>query len=744
MKKLSMKLENCFGIQNMEHEIDFSDNNVSIIYAPNGTMKSSLAKTFDAISKGKEVEERIFGYKSRYNIVDESGNDVEPEDIIVVNPFVKEDCNNQGLLMANVELRKQYKLIHQTIDDKRKTLFAKIKHQLGYGVRNGFDVEMNLLLDWEFPKNKMLECLEKINSSLFDPDMHSDIDIKDVDHNLLFNDKVITMITTGETSELIEAYEKKYAELVEKSIYMHKGIIDHNNYSNISKSLNENGFFGAKNEITLHAKDGSESKIIKSYDELNALIKNEKEKILNTRELKELFDQINKLIDKNKETRTINGFLQKHPEVVIEYKNIDLFKRKIWIKVFRQFEPAFKELLDEYHKAKEQLEELRLKAKSETTEWNKVLELFKERFFVPFDIIADNQEDVILNMDMPSFKYIFTDSRNSKEVVKERLLEVLSTGEERAYYILNMIFRINIAQQEGKEKILVLDDVSESFDYKNKYAIIEYLCDISRILDGFENKMFKILVLTHNFDFYRTVSSRLLCKNNAYIAYVNEGKIHFKNSSYTKTIFNYYKQKLQKNCDDKYMVATIPFVRNLIEYIEGEGHTDYLKLTYVLHYKPETTSVKLKEIVDIYNKHWCQDKNIACNSEKEDELFYEIILAEAEKIPDVEILEIENKLILSMAIRLKSEKYIIDALLEKSPTGKQIVDKIYAGTQQTGNLVQAYKKHIADDKSKVLEQVAMMTPENIHLNSFMFEPILDMSLKHLHSLYKKISGFVEE
>ena len=32
---------------------------------------------------------------------------------------------------------------------------------------------------------------------------------------------------------------------------------DHNNYANISDSLGNNGFFGAKNEIRLVAKDGS-------------------------------------------------------------------------------------------------------------------------------------------------------------------------------------------------------------------------------------------------------------------------------------------------------------------------------------------------------------------------------------------------------------------------------------------------------------------------------------------------------
>ncbi len=39
---------------------------------------------------------------------------------------------------------------------------------------------------------------------------------------------------------------------------------------------------------------------------------------------------------------------------------------------------------------------------------------------------------------------------------------------------------------------------------------------------------------------------------------------------------------------------------------------------------------------------------------------------------------------------------------------------------------------------KILERVNLMTPENIHLNSFMFEPILDMSPEHLKNLYRDV------
>ena len=43
-----------------------------------------------------------------------------------------------------------------------------------------------------------------------------------------------------------------------------------------------------------------------------------------------------------------------------------------------------------------------------------------------------------------------------------------------------------------------------------------------------------------------------------------------------------------------------------------------------------------------------------------------------------------------------------------------------------------------------LELVAMITPENIHINSFMFEPILDMSIKQLYGLYQNVKALKVE
>ncbi len=59
---------------------------------------------------------------------------------------------------------------------------------------------------------------------------------------------------------------------------------------------------------------------------------------------------------------------------------------------------------------------------------------------------------------------------------------------------------------------------------------------------------------------------------------------------------------------------------------------------------------------------------------------------------------------------------------------------------QTMQLLRRYRENYPQEKESIalMEQVNLMTPENIHLNSFMYEPILDMSPNHLKQLYAAV------
>ena len=92
---------------------------------------------------------------------------------------------------------------------------------------------------------------------------------------------------------------------------------------------------------------------------------------------------------------------------------------------------------------------------------------------------------------------------------------------------------------------------------------------------------------------------------------------------------------------------------------------------------------------------------------------------------------LENKITLSIAIRLKAEEY----MLNKIPNSGTIV----ITSIQTSELLTHFKA-INNDKATlaILDRVNLMTPENIHVNAFMYEPIIDMSVYHLINLYKKV------
>ena len=61
---------------------------------------------------------------------------------------------------------------------------------------------------------------------------------------------------------------------------------------------------------------------------------------------------------------------------------------------------------------------------------------------------------------------------------------------------------------------------------------------------------------------------------------------------------------------------------------------------------------------------------------------------------------------------------------------------------QTFKLYEKYMTLFQNDEEKIklLSQVNLMTPENIHINSFMYEPILDMDNIHLKQLYIRIKN----
>lgn len=717
MQKLKIKLENCHGIKKLEDELDFSESNAIAIYAPNGTMKTSFAKTFQDIIYGNKTNDDIYPERTSIrSIKDETDTELSPDKIFVIESYIeKYKSDKVSTLLVDEKLKKQYEEIYKNIDEKKNDLLKDIAKLSGIKAN---DLE-NLINEDFCNRNNFLKSMNEIkeNISSFDKNFEHIV------YGKLFNEKTKDLFLNSELLEKISKYINTYNDLLEKSKFFKKGVFSHNNASEVAKKLNDNGWFKADHSVNIYL-NGKDIKIT-NVNELEKAITEEKNKILTDQNLIHDFEEIDKILKKNIYLVEFREHITSNKEIILpELVNCNTFKKELWIYYFSQNREKYFELMDLFIQSKEQILEIKRNAEEQQTQWEKVVDEFNNRYYVPFKVEISNKSDAILGNELPSIKFTFKDEID-KNIDEELLFNVLSQGEKRALYILNILFEVEFRKNIKQETLFIIDDIADSFDYKNKYAIIEYLKDMKDI--GY----FYLIILSHNFDFYRNVSSRLSIpkhKRNKYLIYAIKSvdKISLEEEKYQNNPFDTWK----KFTTPYHEIACIPFVRNLADFIGDED--TFLSLTNLLHQKPETKTMSMSDLFDLYKNIL---KNISGANFSPSILVEKQIYQLADSIcRDNNIkIELEHKVVLSIAIRLKAEKFMI-----KEINDDEFVNSIKK--DQTYKLFKKYEKKFSSEEAtlKILDKVNLMTPENIHINSFMYEPILDMSIDHLKDLYKNI------
>ena len=388
-----------------------------------------------------------------------------------------------------------------------------------------------------------------------------------------------------------------------------------------------------------------------------------------------------------------------------------------------------KTLISFYQSRKSELENIVEEAKRESELWKQIIKKFNDRFYVPFEVVLTNHDDIILKQQTASLEFHYSDGSDSAPVSKkkEELLKILSRGERRAYFILQFLFEIESRKGSSVPQLLIFDDVADSFDYKNKYAIIEYIRDLK------ESGEFKILLLTHNFDFYRTVISRLYLYRPQLAFYLavknNENNIQLIDGFNTTNIFGDFINDIKST---KAFLSCIPFVRNLIEFSDNKNCDDYKMLTNALHINNLSKNIKANDILRVYKTRL--KGLIGINIEFGDKNIVDFIEEIANAIvaeQEVDEVLLYNKIVIAMAIRIRAERYLLSKLPEKYQNRSHPNPTVY--------LYDIYKGYYPDSANiNLLDRVNLMTPENIHINAFMYEPLIDMSIYHLTTLYKDI------
>ena len=720
MEHVTIDLTNCYGIKDLQRDFDFSNTRAYALYAPNGVMKSCLAQTFQDAAENKESEDRIFKTrKTVRKIIDEAGQDISGRRILVVAPYDEQLglTEQTSSLLLEPKLKKEFDDLLRATEAAKAALLSAIKTQSGS--KKDMEVEISSAI---MPTSVALDAalirikreVEELKDSLF----------ASFEYDKVFNEKVLSALNTKDLKNAIENWVRRYNDLLAGSTYFKRGTFDYYNAGQIAKSLAANGFFDAKHTVSLNADSGNQE--ITNQKDLEAVIEKEKEKILTDEALRKKFDDVQKQLERNAELREFCKYIQDDEAILSQMNNPDKLKQDVLKSYLKVHEGLYYDWIAKYDAAAKRRKELEAEARKQRTQWERVIDIFNDRFVVPFKLEAKNKAEVSLGQtSIIDLGFIYVDGADTIEVDKTLLLTALSMGERKALYVLNVIFEIETRKKSQEETLVVIDDIADSFDYQNKYAIIQYLKDIS------EDGLFKLLIMTHNFDFFRTLNSRFIAYSKCLMASKNEGGITLAQAVGIKNVFaNDWKADFF--IDGKKKIASIPFLRNIVEMTTGEADPHYSALTAMLHWKEGSDAITVSQLDDI-NNSICKTDKASADPNK---LIYQLVEEEAEACLGAEVgMNLENKIVLAIAIRVGAERFMID----------RIADPAFVAAiteNQTHVLIEKFKELFPLDQEilTTLDQVALMTPENIHVNSFMYEPIVDMSDDHLRKLYRKIKA----
>lgn len=716
MNKLGVSLNNCYGIQSLDHEFDFSNPKAKAyaIYAPNGLMKTSFTKTFEALAKGDAPKEERYN-RTATHAVKSDANDIQKEMIYVLKSEIDIRTDSPAITNILVDPSSKVRYDELLVDlDKLKKSLTKSLQKLSKVKQD--DIEKNILADWQ--EIDLATCISKINASTIEGDFRPYV------YATIFDPKAIEVLRSQEFISKATEFNNRYQELFNQAgtIYK-KGIFNPAKADASFNTLDKQGFFSGGHRVHL---EGDPASIDKA--ELDKKIQAIHASIDGDAALKKLRASL----AKNEKTQALTDLIENLSSSDVEFllekltpANQPQFRKELWA-FYVQNNPDALAYLNLYTASKNEIEGIEASATQAAPRWTKAVELFNDRFMdMPFTLSVSNQTQATLGKENAKLKFTFKDGIDQIEWSREEL-KTLSQGEQRALYLLNFIFEVEARKLANQETLFIIDDVADSFDYKNKHAIVQYLDDLNKTPN------FHQIILTHNFDFFRTLANNFVHRDRCLMTSRSNSSIALVKAEGIKNYFiNVWKSKVAS--DTHVLCATIPFTRNLLEYTKNESDPDYLKLTSLLHWKSNTEQITVGHYFEIYNRLFGTS-----HDESSSQLIKDLLFTNADGICVSRThngLNLENKVLLSMAIRMQAEIFLTNELRKiKSDTTYWCQEK-----NQFRVLVEDFSSLAPSaPEIRTLEKVSVTVSSNIHLNAFMYEPILDLTIEHLIKLYQEV------
>lgn len=719
---MKISLKHAYGIKLLNHQ--FCDKKkLKLIYSPNGIFKTSFSKIFNYWKNENKEKNAILDkiYKKEFKgeiVIDDKKFTEESElkNILVYSSELIQETKNYEYikkLLVDEQDIEIYRRLEENIAKYRKIIFEILKDtKMQKTYSNNIGNNLEHLDDFKFFFENILKKYDIADNYMDYIDI-SNLNIKA--YKLFFHNK--------NYKEMAEIYQDKIKQ-VKKTHFLDENF-SLTELKNLLRYMKENNYLNENRGLIFKVSDTEYNKIF-SIDSLEKIVDEINESIITDVDFTSNFEKLENELDKTKAGKAILNSLKSNPDFFLQ--NTLEIENLIYFHIKKQMKISLDEIANYHAEVCNDIESYKqLKTKMENNEnpFRKAIKTYKKIFNPVFDLEIKNINSNFFIEDIkPEIVFKYTKVQNEHEFNENEILEILSSGERSTLLILKFILEYESLKKEAKNDkiIIILDDIVESFDYANKFSFLEYL---NYLVYGDDNNNV-IFLLTHNFDFYKRVKI-IFNQAESKKAYLKDGEVKF--TEISPSWANPYKNiKNINNWND--LISSLPFYRELM-YLSSNNTENIKKLSNFFHYIDD--NLKMSDLHNMVIKmtsvnYENLDKNILGDN------YFDYLKKNINT--EVDIYDLKGKILLAIACRVSWEEKAKKSL-EKKRSKLPKNNKHYFS--ELLNLVR---------KSKDLEylhnlgiKVRLATPEFIHVNNFMYEPLIDIDPGYLISLYKKIEEY---
>lgn len=706
MELFLKKVENAFGIKSLHLNLE-NDKKMyqELIYSKNGSFKTSFSNTLYNLSNGtlENVFDRLTDEKAILDIsILENGKEIKNFDNRFV-VFSREIYEQHSKLLSDYSSELETLTIDKKNSEYIKELLTEetieIKLQIDdYLKCTGLNFEILLDMFSNLEDGYLDRIIQLLNTII----NHEAQDISEINIKKIYQ-KAYDIVDQNEfqskISNYIQVLENKInAQLFDKNF-------NENNCLQFINNVDKAKYLSETKSRGLFLKD----KVYYDIDEVKKIFEEEIKKISKDPEIIEQSKEITKLMGTAKESELLKESIQKNPLLV---KQLSAGRKNILLSYLKSSSIDYNYWLEVVKKAKKELNNVLKIARDKQTNFERAIEIYKNRFHPIFDIKIVNKAESMLGIKTPTIT--FYHNRYCEIPVSEtKLSQILSSGEKTTLNILKFI--VEYENCKKYHPFIILDDIVETFDYSNRYAFMEYINDLV-------NLEVPTIVMTHNFEFYRTISKRIPKLRKSVASANSNGVVDIQtNNRINKNMENVLK------CSNIYdFFCAIPYLREIKTILLEDTKT----LDSCLHYKESTSKLQIKDILLQFPRNAI--KNLKIDGS---DIYIEKLFEISDNLSGFDDFDIVKKTILSLSCRLLIERKII-------ANNFNLLSDI--NTNQTAQLLDLYGEKLLPDVKKYLEAVQLSTPEFIHANAFMYEPLIDINGKYLLELYNEIKKIPDE